>query len=182
MLYEVITDPHVWFDVTLWMKAVERVGETLAQIDPKSGETYRENARTYLGKLSELHEYVRQQAGSLPTSRRVLITAHDAFNYFGRAYGIEVHGVQGISTVSEAGTADIKALANLIVEKRIPAVFVETSVPRITSYNVCYTKLLRNPHRRRTGRSACRYPGARTGAGGRDKLRWTAGADRNVRP
>lgn len=122
-------DPHVWFDVTLWMKAVERVAETLAQIDPKSGETYRENARTYLGKLSELHEYVRRQAGSLPTSRRVLITAHDAFNYFGRAYGIEVHGVQGISTVSEAGTADIKALANLIVEKRIPAVFVETSVP-----------------------------------------------------
>ena len=122
-------DPHVWFDVTLWMKAVERVAETLAQIDPKSGETYRENARTYLGKLSELHEYVRRQAGSLPPSRRVLITAHDAFNYFGRAYGIEVHGVQGISTVSEAGTADIKALANLIVEKRIPAVFVETSVP-----------------------------------------------------
>lgn len=122
-------DPHVWFDVTLWMKAVERVAETLAQIDPKSGETYRRNARTYLEKLSELHEYVRRRAGSLPPSHRVLITAHDAFNYFGRAYGIEVHGVQGISTVSEAGTADIKTLANLIVEKRIPAVFVETSVP-----------------------------------------------------
>ena len=121
-------DPHVWFDVTLWMKAVELVAETLAQIDPKSGETYRENARTYLEKLSELHEYVRRQAGRLPPSHRVLITAHDAFNYFGRAYGIEVHGVQGISTVSEAGTADIQDLAKLIVEKRIPAVFVESSV------------------------------------------------------
>ena len=122
-------DPHVWFDVTLWMKAVERVAETLAQIDPKSGETYRENARTYLEKLSELHEYIRKEAGRLPPSRRVIITAHDAFNYFGRAYGFEVRGVQGISTVSEAGTADIQALANLIVEKRVPAVFVETSVP-----------------------------------------------------
>ena len=122
-------DPHVWFDVTLWMKAVERVAETLAQIDPKSGTTYRENARTYLEKLSELHEYVRKEAGRLPPSRRVIITAHDAFNYFGRAYGFEVRGVQGISTVSEAGTADIQALANLIVEKRVPAVFVETSVP-----------------------------------------------------
>jgi len=122
-------DPHVWFDVTLWMKAVERVAETLAQIDPKSGTTYRENARTYLEKLSELHEYVRKEAGRLTPSRRVIITAHDAFNYFGRAYGFEVRGVQGISTVSEAGTADIQALANLIVEKRVPAVFVETSVP-----------------------------------------------------
>ena len=122
-------DPHVWFDVTLWMKAVERVAETLAQLDPKSGTTYRENARTYLEKLSELHEYVRKEAGRVPPSRRVIITAHDAFNYFGRAYGFEVRGVQGISTVSEAGTADIQALANLIVEKRVPAVFVETSVP-----------------------------------------------------
>lgn len=122
-------DPHVWFDVTLWMKAVERVAETLAQIDPKSGEQYRENARTYLEKLSELHEYVRREAERLPPSRRVIITAHDAFNYFGRAYGFEVRGVQGISTVSEAGTADIQALAKLIVEKRVPAVFVESSVP-----------------------------------------------------
>ncbi len=122
-------DPHVWFDVTLWMKAVERVAETLVQIDPESGETYRKNANAYLGKLSELHEYVRKEAGRLSPSRRVIITAHDAFNYFGRAYGFEVRGVQGISTVSEAGTADIQALADLIVEKRVPAVFVETSVP-----------------------------------------------------
>jgi manganese/zinc/iron transport system substrate-binding protein len=122
-------DPHVWFDVTLWMKAVERVTETLAQIDPESGDHYRENARTYLGKLSKLHEYVRREAERLPPSRRVIITAHDAFNYFGRAYGFEVRGIQGISTVSEAGTADIQTLANLIVEKRVPAVFVETSVP-----------------------------------------------------
>jgi len=126
--FQGVFDPHVWFDVTLWMKAVEQVAETLARIDPQHGETYRENARTYLGKLSELHEYVRRQARRLPPSHRVLITAHDAFNYFGRAYGFEVLGLQGISTVSEAGTADIQALAKLIVERKIPAVFVETSV------------------------------------------------------
>lgn len=121
-------DPHVWFDVTLWMKAVEQVAETLAGIDPQHGEAYRANAKAYLGKLSELHEYVKTRAGEVAPSRRVLITAHDAFNYFGRAYGFEVLGLQGISTVSEAGTADIQALAKLVVERKIPAVFVETSV------------------------------------------------------
>jgi manganese/zinc/iron transport system substrate-binding protein len=122
-------DPHVWFDVTLWMKAVERVEETLAEIDPQHAGAYRERSSTYREKLSELHEYVRTRAAEVPSSQRILITAHDAFNYFGRAYGFEVRGIQGISTVSEAGTADIQALADLIVEKRIPAVFVETSVP-----------------------------------------------------
>jgi manganese/zinc/iron transport system substrate-binding protein len=111
------------------MKAVERVAETLSGIDPPHGELYRKNAKAYLERLSELHEYVKDRAGELPRSRRVLITAHDAFHYFGRAYGFEVRGLQGISTVAEAGTADIQALANMIVEMRIPAVFVETSVP-----------------------------------------------------
>ncbi len=126
--FQGVFDPHVWFDVTLWMKAVEQVAETLAGIDPPHGEAYRANAKAYLGKLSELHEYVKTRAGEVAPSRRVLITAHDAFNYFGRAYGFEVLGLQGISTVSEAGTADIQALAKLIVERKIPAVFVETSV------------------------------------------------------
>ena len=127
--FQGVHDPHIWFDVTLWMKAVERVAETLGQIDPQSGGTYRENAKRYLGELAELHEYVRKRAASLPPRRRVIITAHDAFNYFGRAYGFEVRGLQGISTVAEVGTADIQEMAKLIVEKRIPAVFVETSVP-----------------------------------------------------
>lgn len=121
-------DPHVWFDVTLWMSAVDRVAETFAQIDPQHGETYRENGRRYREELATLHEYVKKEAGRIPPPRRVLVTAHDAFNYFGRAYGIEVRGLQGISTVAEAGTADIQALAELIVERKIPAVFVETSV------------------------------------------------------
>jgi manganese/zinc/iron transport system substrate-binding protein len=126
--FQGVYDPHVWFDVTLWMKAVEQVAETLAAIDPQHAEAYRANAKEYLAKLSELHEYVKTRARKVAPSRRVLITAHDAFNYFGRAYGFEVLGLQGISTVSEAGTADIQALAKLIVERKIPAVFVETSV------------------------------------------------------
>lgn len=126
--FQGVFDPHVWFDVTLWMKAVEQVADTLAGIDPQHGDVYMANAKAYLGKLSELHEYVKTRAGEVPASRRVLITAHDAFNYFGRAYGFEVLGLQGISTVSEAGTADIQSLAKFIVERKIPAVFVETSV------------------------------------------------------
>ena len=126
--FQGVFDPHVWFDVTLWMKAVEQVAETLAGIDPQHGDAYRERATAYLGKLSELHEYVKNRAVEVAASRRVLITAHDAFNYFGRAYGFEVLGLQGISTVSEAGTADIQSLAKIIVERKIPAVFVETSV------------------------------------------------------
>lgn len=122
-------DPHVWFDVSLWMEAAAHAAEALMQIDPAHAETYRGNASAYLKRLSDLDGYVRAQASRVPPGQRVLITAHDAFNYFGRAYGFEVRGLQGISTVAEAGTADIQALARLIREHRIPAVFVETSVP-----------------------------------------------------
>ena len=122
-------DPHVWFDVSLWKEAVAHAAQALMQIDPAHAGTYGGNASAYLKRLSDLDGYVRRQATRVPPRQRVLITAHDAFNYFGRAYGFEVRGLQGISTVAEAGTADIQALARLIRENRIPAVFVETSVP-----------------------------------------------------
>lgn len=123
-------DPHVWFDVTLWMKAVEQVKATLVEMDPDSGSTYEANAEAYLAELEDLHQYVLDQAGSIPAEQRILITAHDAFNYFGRAYGFEVRGLQGISTEAQAGTADVQALADFIVENEIPAIFVESSVPQ----------------------------------------------------
>lgn len=126
--FEGAYDPHVWFDVTLWMKAVEKAAEGLAGIDPAHAEGYRTRAAAYLEKLSGLHEYVKKRAEEVPPETRVLITAHDAFNYFGRAYRFEVRGLQGVSTVTEAGTGDIRALALLIVERKIPAVFVETSI------------------------------------------------------
>jgi manganese/zinc/iron transport system substrate-binding protein len=121
-------DPHVWFDVRLWMRAVERVRVALAELDPSHAPAYSRNADAYLDELAELDEYVRDQAARVPDERRVVITAHDAFNYFGRAYGFEVRGLQGISTASEAGTADIQGLAEFIADRRIPAVFVESSV------------------------------------------------------
>jgi len=121
-------DPHVWFDVSLWSKAVERVRDALVELDEDNADTYRSNAETYLGDLAELHEYVKEQALKIPEERRVIITAHDAFNYFGRAYGLEVRGLLGISTAAEAGTRDISALATFIADQQIPAVFVETSV------------------------------------------------------
>jgi manganese/zinc/iron transport system substrate-binding protein len=127
--FEGAYDPHVWFDVTLWMKAVERVRDTLIAMDPTSAGLYRANAQSYLEELAELHAYVKAQAGRVPPSQRVLITAHDAFNYFGRAYGFEVRGLQGISTATEAGTADVQALADFIAARKIRAIFVESSVP-----------------------------------------------------
>jgi manganese/zinc/iron transport system substrate-binding protein len=126
-------DPHVWFDVTMWMKAVEQVRDTLAGADPGSASLYAANAQRYLGELEELNAYVLAQAARVPPEKRVLITAHDAFNYFGRAYGFEVRGLQGISTEAQAGTADVQSLAAFIADHQIPAIFVESSVPQRTS-------------------------------------------------
>ena len=121
-------DPHLWFDVTLWMKAVERVRDTLSEVDPEGATEYKTNATNYLEKLTELHEYVKVEAARVPIGQRVLVTAHDAFNYFGKGYGFEVRGLQGISTATEAGIADVQELAAFIAERRIPAIFVESSV------------------------------------------------------
>lgn len=122
-------DPHIWFDVTLWMKAVETVRDTLVEVDAANAATYQANATAYLEELTELDAYVKEQASRLPAEQRIVITAHDAFHYFGRAYGFDVRGLQGISTASEAGTADVQALADFIAEKQIKALFVESSVP-----------------------------------------------------
>jgi manganese/zinc/iron transport system substrate-binding protein len=122
-------DPHVWFDVSLWMYAVQAVADTLAEQDPAHAADYAANAKAYLQELSELDAYVKQQAATLPAEERILVTAHDAFHYFGRAYGFDVRGLQGISTASEAGAADVRDLADFIAAQQIPAIFVETSVP-----------------------------------------------------
>lgn len=123
-------DPHIWFDVTLWMQAVEQVKETLIEADPDHRSDFEANSDAYLKELESLHQYVLDQANSVPEDSRVLITAHDAFSYFGRAYGFEVRGLQGLSTEAQAGTADVQALADFIVENQIPAIFVESSVPQ----------------------------------------------------
>ncbi len=121
-------DPHVWMDVKGWQRAVEVVTRSLRAFDPANAALYTANAEAYLAQLGALDAYAAEVLGSIPESQRILITAHDAFGYLGRAYGIEVRGIQGLSTESEAGVRDIEALVELIVERQIPAVFVETSV------------------------------------------------------
>ena len=122
-------DPHVWFDVTLWKHAVEAVRDALVGLDPAGADTYRANATTYLRELDDLDAAIRKELAAVPADRRVLVTSHDAFGYFGRAYGFEVVGLQGVSTASEVGTKQREKLADLLGERKIPAVFTETSVP-----------------------------------------------------
>ncbi len=121
-------DPHVWMDVAAWSRAVDAVARALGEFDPANRAHYEANAARFQEELAKLDEYVRRVIGSIPEPQRVLITAHDAFNYFGRAYGIEVRGIQGLSTESEAGIEDINRLVDLIVQRDIRAVFVESSV------------------------------------------------------
>lgn len=122
-------DPHVWFDVDLWTIAAETVRDTLIEKDPANAEAYREQGERYLSELKELDAYVRERMLEIPAEGRVLVTAHDAFGYFGRAYEVEVVGLQGISTAAEFGARDVSALRDYLVERNIKAVFVESSLP-----------------------------------------------------
>ncbi|MBC8309478.1 MAG: zinc ABC transporter substrate-binding protein [Planctomycetes bacterium] len=121
-------DPHVWMDVSAWSQAVDAVANALCEQDVEHCDEYKENAKQYNEQLAKLHSYAIDSIASIPEEQRVLITAHDAFNYFGRAYGIEVVGIQGLSTESEAGIEDVNRLVNMLVDKGITAVFVESSV------------------------------------------------------
>ncbi len=121
-------DPHVWFDVSMWSDATESVRRTLVAVDPAHAAAYDARAEAYQSKLAALDEYVRARAQTVPAEKRVLITAHDAFGYFAAAYGFEVRGLQGVSTATEAGAGDVQELAKFIVARRIPAIFVESSV------------------------------------------------------
>jgi manganese/zinc/iron transport system substrate-binding protein len=127
--FEGAFDPHVWMDPTAWTKAVEVVGTSLAQVDPAGAATFQPNAAAYLKRLEALDVYAREVLATVPAERRVLVTAHDAFGYFGRRYGFEVLGIQGLSTESEAGLKRIEELVVLLVDRKIPAVFVETTIP-----------------------------------------------------
>ena len=122
-------DPHIWFDLSLWQEAVEVLGSRMAELHPERADYYRENTQAYAQKLASLHQWTEEQVASIPEGQRVLITAHDAFSYFGKAYDIEVRGLQGISTLSEFGLRDVSDLVNFIVDRSIKAVFVESSVP-----------------------------------------------------
>lgn len=121
-------DPHIWFDVDLWASTVAVVVDALSEFDPKNAEVYEANGEVYFASLMELDQWVEQTVEQLPRERRVLITAHDAFGYFGDAYGFDVLGVLGISTASDFGLKDLEELIEVIVDREVPAIFVETSV------------------------------------------------------
>ncbi|GAX89971.1 manganese transporter [Effusibacillus lacus] len=123
-------DPHVWFDVKLWMKAVERVRDGLIEVAPDRKADFEKNTQQYLKQLEELDAYAKQQLAQIPKKQRVLVTAHDAFGYFGTAYDLEVTGLQGISTDSEYGLQDVQNLVDMLVQRKIKAVFIESSVPK----------------------------------------------------
>lgn len=123
-------DPHVWFDVKLWMKAVESIRDGLIDLDPEHKSEYEKNAQEYLVKMEELDTYAKKQLSTVPKESRVLVTAHDAFGYFGKAYDIEVTGLQGISTDSEYGLKDVQSMVDMLVNRKIKAVFVESSIPK----------------------------------------------------
>lgn len=125
---EATYDPHVWFDVAMWADATESVRRTLVEVDPTHAAEYNARAEAYQEQLTALDDYVRAEASTVPVEKRVLITAHDAFGYFADAYGFQVKGLQGVSTATEAGAGDVQELASFIVENRIPAIFVESSV------------------------------------------------------
>lgn len=121
-------DPHVWMDVRGWSMAVKAVAKALSEYDPSHAADYTKNAEAYAAELDKLDAYAKQVIGSIPEAQRVLVTAHDAFGYMGRAYGVQVRGIQGLSTESEAGVRDINELVDFLVANKIGAVFVETSV------------------------------------------------------
>jgi manganese/zinc/iron transport system substrate-binding protein len=125
-------DPHVWFNINYFKQFAKKVTYVLSEKDPKNAENYLENEKRFLAKLDELQIEVTSVIESLAKEKRILVTAHDAFNYFGKAYDFEVVGLQGLSTATEAGVKDVQRLASFIIEKDIKAIFVESSVPKRT--------------------------------------------------
>ncbi|MDF1808320.1 MAG: zinc ABC transporter substrate-binding protein [Phycisphaerales bacterium] len=121
-------DPHVWMDPVAWKSAASKIRDALIEYDPAGSDLYQSNAMTLIAEIDSLYEYALESLGTVPQSQRVLVTAHDAFNYFGQRFGFEVVGIQGISTESEAGVRDIERIVDLLVNRKISAVFVETTV------------------------------------------------------
>lgn len=121
-------DPHLWFDVSMWAQTVPTIVKGLSEADPAGKAEYEKNGKALSAKLDELHAWCQKKAAELPEKSRILVTSHDAYNYFGKAYGFKVVGLQGVSTVTEAALADMASLVDLIKKENVKAIFVETSV------------------------------------------------------
>ena len=127
--FDALYDPHIWFNVQYWITIVRHIQNAIMLLDPDNAAIYKKNGDEHIVQLEQLHEYVQQRVAEIAPQKRILITAHDAFGYFGDAYNFEVVGLQGLSTDSDISTRDIQQLADYIVQKKIPTIFVESSVP-----------------------------------------------------
>ena len=125
-------DPHIWFDITNWEIITQYIIDKFSELDADNSETYKTNGANYLKKLASLKIVITEEVNSLPLEKRILVTAHDAFNYFGKEFQFNVVGLQGLSTATEAGVQDVRRLASFIEEKNVKAIFVESSVPKRT--------------------------------------------------
>lgn len=125
-------DPHIWFDITYWKQIAEVLKNELISLDPENKNYYTSNYNRYLTDLTQLEVHIQSLINTLPQEKRILVTAHDAFNYFGKAYGFQVVGLQGLSTATEAGVQDVQRIADFIIENKVKAIFVESSVPKRT--------------------------------------------------
>jgi manganese/zinc/iron transport system substrate-binding protein len=125
-------DPHVWFNIEFFKEFANKVTTILSEKDPKNAVNYIKNEKQYLAKLDTLQTNIKATIATISKEKRILVTAHDAFNYFGKNYGFEVVGLQGLSTTTEAGVQDVQKLAAFIIEKKVKAIFVESSVPKRT--------------------------------------------------
>ncbi len=123
-------DPHVWHDVSLWKQIVPRMSKELSSLDPEHASYFEENGLRYSAELTALDDWIKKKFLAVPKKKRILVTAHDAFAYFGAAYGFTVVGLQGISTDAEIGIRDVQELVSFIVENKIPVIFVESSIPQ----------------------------------------------------
>lgn len=126
---ELENDPHIWFDIDIWKNAAQLVADELTAVDEEGADYYQTNLDEYITQLDELDAYIKERVEEVPEESRYLITAHDAFGYFGARYGFEVVGIQGLNSQTEAGTGDIAAVADLVVENNIKAAYIESSVP-----------------------------------------------------
>jgi len=125
-------DPHIWFDITNWESITKYITAKFCELDAENAATYKENGANYLKTLAALKTAITEKVNSLPIEKRILVTAHDAFNYFGKQFQFNVVGLQGLSTATEAGVKDVQRLASFIEEKNVKAIFVESSVPKRT--------------------------------------------------
>jgi len=125
-------DPHIWFNIDYWVQATNYVVAQLSKIAPEHQIEFQKNGKQYITQLKNLKTSLQNKIATLPQEKRVLVTAHDAFNYFGKSFNFEVVGLQGLSTATEAGVKDVQKLAQFIITKKVKAVFIESSVPKRT--------------------------------------------------